>query len=85
MPWVGCYDLVLYCDKDPCKVSQEIGARWGDRQLNENGNYITVQEFVTYDRKQAFREARKAGWILHRDEESLATCPFCNNKHKGGE
>ncbi len=69
---VACYDMHLYCDHPDC-----IKSRWDGAD-----NYITA-----FDRKSAFREARRLGWTINeKSKETLSTlgrgkalCP----KHSG--
>lgn len=60
----GCYSLHLYCDhENPAHRSGEFPHEYG--QECETG-------------AQARREAREAGWVLHRD--NTATCPKCSHR-----
>lgn len=53
---VACYDMHLYCDHPDC------------RRKFDYGNPI---QFMGYDRNSTLRKARKAGWLIAMNGESI--------------
>lgn len=68
----GAYTLDLYCD----------AARYNERGKDSNPNHAHDEfphQFVEHDRAQAFRAARRRGWLIS-DKRQL--CPKCSGKRK---
>lgn len=66
---VGCYNLVLYCDHG---VSQnQKGDCWNTKTWG--------WEYPERNLSRSKKEARRDGWIFHRND--TVSCPAC--AHKG--
>lgn len=70
---LDCHTLTLYCD----------ARSFDDNDRDTNPNHKSVEfphEFVGDTKAQTYRAARRAGWLLGKEQQ---LCPKCSGKRIG--